>query len=60
MKILNPTPAQRRRLYELAIAACGVAVVYGLTTGDKAQAWLLVIGAVLGVARKNVPADPTL
>jgi hypothetical protein len=60
MTVPNLTPARRRRLYELAIAACSVAVVYGLTTGDKAQAWLLLVGAVLGVARKNVPSDPTL
>lgn len=51
---LNPTPAQRKRLYELAAAAVAVAVVYGLIQGEQAQAWLLLVAAILGVARRNV------
>lgn len=48
------TPALRKRLYEVAIAAVALAVVYGLLDGNQAAAWLLLIAAVLGVARANV------
>ena len=48
------TPAVRRRLYEAAIAAVGIAVVYGLLDGQQSEAWLALVAAVLGVARVNV------
>ena len=51
------TPKIRRRIYEAAIAGVGVAVVYGLVDGEQAAAWLLFVGAALGVARVNVPKD---
>jgi len=51
------TPKRRRRLYEVAIAGCAVAVGYGLISSDEALLWLGLAGAVLGVARANVPTD---
>lgn len=48
------TPSRRRRLYEVAIAGCAVAVGYGLVSSEDALLWLGLAGAVLGVARKNV------
>lgn len=51
------TPKRRRRLYEVAIAGCAVAVGYGLLTSEQALLWLGLTGAVLGVARANVPSD---
>lgn len=49
------TPKVRAHLYEVSIAAIAVAVGYGLLTGEQAALWLLLIGAVLGLARANVP-----
>lgn len=51
------TAKRRRRLYEVAIAGCAVAVGYGLLTSEQALLWLGLAGAVLGVARANVPSD---
>ena len=51
------TPARRRRLYEVAIAGCAVAVGYGLLTSEQALLWLALAGAVLGVARVHTPKD---
>lgn len=51
---MNLTPKNRRHLYTVAIAAVALAGVYGLIAADKADAWLLLIAAVLGVARSNV------
>jgi hypothetical protein len=48
------TPARRKRLYEAALAAIGVAVVYGLIDGEQAAAWALLLAPVVGVARANV------
>lgn len=58
--MFNPDPANwplavRRRLYEAAAAALGLAVIHGLISGDEAAAWLLLVVPVLGVARRNVP-----
>ena len=49
------TPAVRRRIYEVSIAACAVAVGYGLLTAEDALLWLGLAAAVLGLARANVP-----
>ena len=51
------TPAIRSRLYEVSIAACAVAVGYGLLSGEEALLWLGLAAAVLGGARANV--NPT-
>lgn len=48
------TPAVRRRIYEVSIAACAVAVGYGLLTAEDALLWLGLAAAVLGMARVNV------
>lgn len=48
------TANRRRRLYEVAIAGCAVAVGYGLLSSEEALLWLGLAGAVLGVARANV------
>lgn len=55
---LNPTPALRRRLYEVAIAGCALATGYGLLTAEQSLLWLGLAGAVLGVARVNVSPGP--
>ncbi len=47
-------PQVRDRIYSVAIAVVTLAGAYGLVAGDKADAWVLVIGAVLGMAKKNV------
>lgn len=54
MKLPKLTPARRKRLYEVGIAAAALAVVYGLASGQEADAWVAVLGAALGVARANV------
>lgn len=51
---MNLTPKRRRHLYDVAIAAVLLAVLYGVIEADKADAWLLLIAATLGVARSNV------
>ena len=51
------TANRRRRLYEVAIAGCAVAVGYGLLTSEEALLWLGLTAAVLGVARANVTED---
>lgn len=54
MNTIKLTPAIRRRVYEVALAGVAVAVVYGLLDGNQAAAWLVLIAAVLGLARVNV------
>lgn len=51
------TPVVRKRLYEIGIAAIAAAVIYGLFTGDQAEAWMTLLAALLGVARVNVNDD---
>lgn len=53
-RVKNPTIWTRKRLYETAIAALALAIVYGLINGDQADAWLGLIAAALGIARANV------
>lgn len=48
-------PNHRRYVYRVANAFLAAAVVYGLATGEKAAAALLVVNAVLGLADANVP-----
>lgn len=49
------TPRVRARIYTVAAAAVAVAGVYGLVDGEQAAAWLLLVSAVLGMARVNTP-----
>lgn len=51
------TPGRRRRLYRIANAGLGVAVVYGIVQGDEAAAWLFLVNAVLFVADAHVPTS---
>jgi hypothetical protein len=53
------TPAVRKRIYEVGIAASAAAVIYGLTSGDKADALVAILGAALGIARGNVDGSDT-
>ena len=50
----NPKPATRKRIYDTGLALIGVAVVYGVLSGEQAVAWALVLAPALGVARANV------
>ena len=50
-------PGHRRYVYRVANASLAAAVVYGLATGEKAAAALLVVNAVLGLADANVPNE---
>ncbi|WP_206516045.1 hypothetical protein [Nocardioides pantholopis] len=56
-KLPELTPARRRWLYDVGIAAVALAVVYALVDGETADAWIAVLGAALGVARSNVPSE---
>ena len=47
-------PSVRRWAYAVAGAGLVVAGVYGLVDGDQAQALLLLVGALFGVAHQNV------
>lgn len=57
---------QRTALYAVAVAAGGVALVYGLLTSEEIDAWLRVVEAALAaitviaplVAIKHVTPDP--
>ncbi|EJF51723.1 hypothetical protein HMPREF1317_1701 [Schaalia georgiae F0490] len=52
------TPAVRRYIYNVTIAALGVALVYGVVDGQHAAAWEALALAVVGLARAHVPGDP--
>ena len=54
---LNPSPAARRWLYGVLLAAQPLVVAYGLVTDAEAALWLGVASAVLGlsVAFPNTP-----
>lgn len=54
MKLPNPSPAARLRLYDLGLALIAVAAVYGLVSGEQAAAWSLVLAPLFGIARRNV------
>lgn len=57
---------QRTALYAVAVAVGGIAVIYGVVSSDEVDAWLRIVGAILGavtviapaVAIKNVTPDP--
>ena len=57
MRLPTLTAARRRYLYRLANAAVALFVLYGLATGDEADAWLVVVNAALGLADANVRDD---
>lgn len=52
------TPQVRRYIYNVAIGALGVALVYGIVDGQHAAAWEAFVLAVVGLARAHVPGDP--
>ena len=52
------TPQVRRYVYNITIAALGVALVYGVVDGQHAAAWEALALAVVGLARAHVPGDP--
>lgn len=54
MKVPNPSPEARARLYEVGLALIAVAVVYGLVSDHEAAAWSAVLAPLLGIARGNV------
>lgn len=47
----------RRRVYRVANAGLAVAVVYKILDGSQADAWLLLVNVVLGMADAYVPDD---
>lgn len=53
-------PAVRRWIYRIAVAAAGLAVMYGILTIEESGGWLVLAGAILGgpsgLALGNVPA----
>lgn len=49
------TPQVRRYIYNVTIAALGVALVYGVVDGQHAAAWEALALAVVGLARAHVP-----
>lgn len=54
------TPARRRWLYAIALAAGPLLVGYGLVSADNWPLWAALVGAVLvpAVAVSNVQGDP--
>lgn len=52
------TPQVRRYIYNVAIGALGVALVYGVIDGQHAAAWEALALAVVGLARAHVPGEP--
>lgn len=53
--MLNITAATRKKVYRLTQAALALAVLYGLTSADYAALWLVLVGAVIDLAVRNVP-----
>lgn len=51
-----PSATARRYLYRVGIAGVAVAVGYGLLTQEYAVLWVVLLGALLGLADANVPA----
>lgn len=43
----------RKWIYNIAIAASGLLVGYGILTQELAALWLALAGAVIGIARAN-------
>jgi DMSO reductase anchor subunit len=46
---------QRTALYALAVAAGGVALIYGLLSSDEVDAWLRVVEAALALVTVIAP-----
>lgn len=44
-----PSEATRAYIYRIVLALSVVALVYGVVTQEQVDAWLQVIGAVVGV-----------
>lgn len=53
-----PSATTRRYLYRVGIAGVAVAVGYGLLTQEYAVLWVVLLGALLGLADANVPQPP--
>ncbi len=51
------TPARRRWAYRVTGAALIVAGIYGLIDGAQRDAWLILAGALFGVADHHVPTQ---
>lgn len=51
------TPARRRYVYRITLAALGILGVYGLVTADAVAAWALLAAAVTAMADRNVPTN---
>lgn len=51
---LRDDPNLRSDIYRVAKAVVALAVIYGLLTANLAQAWLVLIFAVLELADRNV------
>lgn len=49
--------SRRRWLYDIGTAVTACLGVYGILSGDKADAINVVLAAVLNLARRNVPSD---
>lgn len=60
MKLSTPSPAARRWLYGVLIAAVPLLVAYGVLEESAAPLWIAAAGAVVGhgLAAANVPHDP--
>ena len=62
MNLINltriPQPV-RAYAYRVGVAVVGVAVVYGLIDSGDAPSWLLLIGAVFGIAGNGLAAANT-
>lgn len=46
----------RKWIYNIAIAVLGLLVGYGILTQELAALWLILAGAVIGIARVNTGA----
>lgn len=55
-----PNANTRRWLYRVGNAGLGVAVGYGVLTGNESMLWLLLLNALLGLADANVTQDGTV
>lgn len=64
MTMIITTPAARRYIYGISIAAIAVLVVLGLVSEDQTQVWLNLVAAILGLGNAGLalpntsPASP--
>jgi hypothetical protein len=52
-------PVVRKRLYEIGVALMGLLAIYGVVNAEQLNAWVVLIGAAVGIATNALAVKNT-